>query len=130
MATVEIGKQQIRFVVPERAYAQLSVGNVGVRGVGPFDLTFTLEGITGKVDGDIRTIVTTWPEKITRPGYAMDGVHWYAGFSDEHSIVKGTLAPQFSIAMGISAGPHAVKISEWEWPAMPPAPARAIVPIK
>ncbi len=89
-ATVEIRKDNIRFLVPEQAYAQLSVGNVGVRGVGPFDLTFTADGITGTVDGDIRTLVTTWPEQITRPGYSMDGVRWYAGFADEHSIYQGT----------------------------------------
>ena len=126
-ATVEIGADAIRFVVPERAYAQLSVGNVGVRGVGPFDLTFTADAIAGKVDGGIRTIVTTWPEDITRPGYAMDGVRWYAGFSDEHSIIKGTKAPQFGIALGVSAGPHEVRIGEWVWPAMPPSPPRAVL---
>ena len=126
-ATVVIDKANIRFVVPERAYAQLSVGAVGVRGVGPFDLTFTPDGITGKVDGDIRTLVTTWPEKITRPGYYMDSIRWYAGFADEHSISKGTTTPQFSLAFGVSSGEHTVKINEWEWPAMPPAPVRAML---
>jgi hypothetical protein len=95
--------------------------------MGPFDLAFTPETITGKTDGGIRTLVATWPEKITRPGYHMDGVRWYAGFADEHSIVKGTKTPQFGIALGVSAGPHTVKIAEWEWPAMPPAPARAML---
>ena len=117
----------VRFIAPDPVYVKLTHGNVGVRGVGPFDLTFTVDGITGKVDGDIRTIVTTWPEKITRPGYTMDGVRWYAGFADEHSIYKGTPTPQFAIALGVSAGKHEVKIAEWEWPAMPPAlPRKAL----
>ena len=122
---VTVESNRVRFVVAEHKYVELTHGAVGVRGVGPFDLTFTPDGITGKVDGDIRTIVTTWPEKITRPGYTMDGVRWYAGFADEHSISKGTTTPQFSLAIGVSAGAHEVKIGEWEWPAMPTPPARA-----
>ncbi len=121
---VTADSNSVRFVVADRHYVELTHGAVGVRGVGPFDLTFTPEGITGKVDGDIRTIVTTWPEKITRPMYRMDGVRWYAGFADEHSIYKGTKTPQFGIAFGVSAGKHEVKISEWEWAGMPPVPAR------
>ena len=122
---VTVESNRIRFVVAEHKYVELTHGNVGVRGVGPFDLTLTPEGITGKVDGDIRTIVTTWPAKITRPMYRMDGVRWYAGFADEHSITKGTTAPQFCVAIGVSAGLHTVKISEWEWLELPPMPARA-----
>ena len=127
-AMILIGKEQIRFIVPTHDYAQLSVGAVGVRGVGPFDLTFTPDGITGNVDGDIRTLVTTWPEQITRPMFRLDKVRWYAGFADEHSITKGTTTPQFSLAFGVSAGAHDVKISEWEWPTMPLAPAQALLP--
>ena len=126
--TVEFNR--VRFVVADRKYVELKHGAVGVRGVGPFDLTFTPDGITGKVDGDIRTIVTTWPENITRPMYRMDGVRWYAGFADEHSITKSTATPQYSLAIGVSAGAHAVKISEWEWPALPLAPARAALSLK
>ena len=122
---VTVESNGVRFVVAEHKYVELTHGNVGVRGVGPFDLTLTPEGITGKVDGDIRTIVTTWPAKITRPMYWMDGVLWYAGFADEHSIIKGTASPQFSIAIGVSGGPHSIKIGEWVWPEMPPAPVRA-----
>jgi len=121
---------KIRFVAPAPVYVNLKHGNVGVRGVGPFDLTFTPEGITGTVDGGVRTIVTTWPEKITRPGYWMDGVRWYAGFADEDAIYKGTAAPQFGVAFGVSAGKHEVKLAEWEWPAMPPSPARAALTLK
>jgi len=120
----------IRFVAPAAEYVNLTHGNVGVRGMGPFDLTFTPEGITGTVDGDVRTLVTTWPDKIVRPGYWMDGVRWCAGFADEHSIYKGTKTPQFAIAFGVSAGKHEVKIAEWEWPAMPTPPARAELTIK
>ena len=120
--TAEAGT--VRFVAPAAEYVKLTHGNVGVRGMGPFDLTFTSEGITGTVDGDVRTLVTTWPEKIVRPGYWMDGVRWCAGFADEHSIVKGTKTPQFGIAFGVSAGKHDVKVAEWEWPAVPPAPPR------
>jgi hypothetical protein len=121
---------KVRFVAPAPVYVKLTHGNVGVRGMGPFDLTFTPEGMTGTVDGGVRTLVTTWPEKIVRPGYWMDGVRWYAGFADEHSIYKGSPAPQFGIAFGVSAGKHEVKIAEWEWPAMPTPPERATLVIK
>lgn len=121
--TAEDGK--VRFFAPAAEYVKLIHGNVGVRGMGPFDLTFTPEDIIGTVDGDVRTLVTTWPEKIVRPGYWMDGVRWCAGFADEHSLVKGMATPQFGIAFGVSAGKHDVKIAEWEWPAMPPVPPRA-----
>jgi hypothetical protein len=116
--------EKIRFVAPASVYVKLTHGNVGVRGMGPFDLTFTADGITGTVDGGVRTIVTTWPERIVRPGYWMDGVRWCAGFADEPTISKGTTTPQFSIAFGVSAGKHTIKIAEWEWPAMPITPAR------
>ena len=128
LQAVTVESNRVRFVVAEHKYVELTHGAVGVRGVGPFDLTFTPDGITGKVDGDIRTLVTTWPENITRPGYTMDGIRWYAGFADEPSISKGMATPQFSVAFGVSAGPHTVKIGEWEWPAMPPALARATIP--
>ncbi len=117
----------IRFVAPAPVYVKLTHGNVGVRGVGPFDLTFTPDGITGTVDGDVRTLVATWPENIVRPGYWMDGERWYAGFADEHSIAKGTEMPQFGIAFGVSAGKREVRIAEWEWPALPTPPPRAEV---
>jgi hypothetical protein len=114
-----------RFVAPAAQYVNLTRGNVGVRGMGPFDLTFTPSGITGTVDGDVRTLVVTWPEKIVRPGYWMDGVRWCAGFADEHSLYKGAATPQFGLAFGVSAGRHAVRIAEWEWPALPTPPAQA-----
>jgi hypothetical protein len=115
----------VRFVAPAAEYVNLAHGNVGVRGLGPFDLTFTPAGITGTVEGDLRTLVTTWPEQIERPGYWMDGVRWCAGFADEHSVYRRTTAPQFALAFGVAAGKHAVKIAEWEWPAVPPPPPRS-----
>jgi len=117
-ATVQLSPGQVRFVVPERAYVQLSAGNVGVRGVGPFDLSFTAQGVTGQVDGAERTLVTMWPEKVTRPMFHMDNVLWYAGFADEHSFVRG-----------VSAGLHQVKLGEWQWPALPPAVPRATLAV-
>ncbi len=116
---------KVRFVAPAPVYVKLTDGSVGVRGLGPFDLTFTPDGITGTVDGGVRTLVVTWPEKIVRPAYWMDGVRWCAGFADEHSLYKGSATPQFGLAFGVSAGKHEVKIGEWEWPAMPPVPTRA-----
>ena len=121
---------KIRFVAPAAEYVTLTDGNIGVRGMGPFDLTFTPDGITGTVDGDVRTLVTTWPKNIVRPGYWLDGVRWAPWISDEHSITKGTATPQFSLAFGVSAGKHEIKVAEWEWPAMPTPPARAELTIK
>jgi hypothetical protein len=120
----------IRFIAPAPVYVKLTHGHVGVRGMGPFDLTFTPDGITGTVDGGVRTLVTTWPEKIVRPGYWMGGVRWCAGFADEHSLYKGAATPQFGLAFGVSAGKRTVKIGEWAWPAMPTPPARATLTLK
>jgi len=114
----------IRFIVPEASYAKLTVGNIGVRGVGPFDLRFRHDRVTGKVDGRMRAIVTTWPESIVRPMYHMDGVRYCAGWADDHSISKGTKTPQFAVAFGVSDGPHEVEIAEWEYPELPPVPER------
>jgi hypothetical protein len=127
---VTVEGDTVRFVAPTAEYVKLTHGNVGVRGMGPFDLTFTPAGITGTVDGAVRTLVVTWPEKIVRPGYWMDGVRWCAGFADEHSLYKHTKTPQFAIAFGVSAGKHTVKIAEWTWPALPTPPARAALNLK
>jgi hypothetical protein len=54
-------------------------------------------------------------------------MRWYAGFADESSINKKQKTPQFSFAFGVSSGPHAVKISEWEWPMLSPIPARTVL---
>jgi hypothetical protein len=127
LGAIRCTPQGIRFVVTTRDYAQLSVGNVGVRGVGPFDLTFTATGITGRVDGDIRTLVVTWPDQIVRPMFHLDGMRYFAGWADDHCIAKGTPTPQFAIGFGVTAGPHTVAIAEWSYPALPPVPTRAAV---
>jgi len=117
----------VRLVALDRTYCRLAVGNVAVRGVGPFDLTFTKEKITGTVEGATRSLVCTWPEAITRPMYHMDGVRWYAGFADDHSISKGTITPQMALAFGVTDGKHQVEISEWMYPELPPSPPPALI---
>ena len=123
-ALVEIADHSLRFTAESDHYVQLSVGNRGIRGVGPFDLTFTATGITGKVDGATRSLVVTWPDGITRPMFHMDGIRYYAGWADDHSIGKGTTTPQFSIGFGVTDGPHTIEISEWRYPNLPVDPAR------
>ncbi len=114
----------VRFVSPAPVYVKLTSGNVAVRGVGPFDLTFTANGIRGTVAGKTRTIVTTWPAGIVRPMFQMDGKRWYAGWADDHSIAKDTPTPQFAFAFGVTAGEHTVAVSEWVYPDLPAAVAR------
>ena len=114
----------IGFLVPEATYAKLTVGNVGIRGFGPFHLVFTGSSIVGKVDGRMRSFAVTWPENIVRPMYHMDGVRYYAGWADDHSISKGTETPQFAIAFAVTDGPHTAEITEWTYPPLPAAPKR------
>jgi hypothetical protein len=124
-AAIEVNADSVRFIVPDGQYARLSVAGVGVRGLGPFDLTFTSNQIKGTVDGRLRSLVTTWPEKIVRPMYRMDDRLWYAGWADDPCIGKTPDRPQFSIAFGVQDGTHTVEIGEWQFPAMPPAPPTA-----
>ena len=126
-AAIQITPQSVRLVALDRTYCRLSVGNVAVRGVGPFDLTFSKDKITGTVEGAIRSLVCTWPEGIIRPMYHMDGVRWYAGFADDHSISKGTTTPQLSLAFGVTDGKHQIEIAEWMYPELPPSPAQALI---
>lgn len=126
-AWVDARPGRVRFVVPTSDYAMLSVGNVGVRGVGPFDLTLSEGGITGAVDGDTRSIVTTWPDRLARPGFWMDGIRYFAAMADEHSFSKGTPGPQFALAFGVTGGPHTVEVRPWTYPVLPPAPPRRTV---
>ena len=126
-AVIEVAAKSVRFIVPDRQYARLSVAGVGIRGCGPFDLTFTPTSITGTVDGTLRTLVSTWPDKITRPMFRMDGRLWCAGWADDPCISKTPDRPQFAIAFGVFAGSHKVEISEWQFPAMPPVPPVARV---
>lgn len=123
-AAVEIAPGKVRFIVAPDSYAKLSAGNRGVRGFGPFDLTFTDTGITGTVAGDTRSLVVTWPEGIVRPMFQMDGTRYCAGWADDHSWAKGAVTPQFAIGFGVTAGEHRVDISEWTYPNLPPAPGR------
>ena len=123
-AVVRTDGKTVRFTVPDTGYVRLSVGNVGVRGLGPFSLTFEGDKITGTVNGATRTLVTTVPANITLPMYRMDGNRWFAGWADDHSIVKGTATPQLGIGFGVTAGQHTIEISEWTYPALPPAVAR------
>jgi hypothetical protein len=120
-ALIEVEGDRVRFIVPDRQYVRLSVRGIGVRGVGPFDLTFTPDRITGAVDGAIRTLVTTWPAKITRPMFRIDDRRWYAGWSDVAAISKSPEAPDWAIAFGVHEGAQKIEISEWEFP---PPPAR------
>lgn len=126
-AQIERSTGKVRFIVPDASYARLSVGNVGVRGLGPFDLTFTRTGISGKVEGRARSLVCTWPDGVVRPMFHMDGQRWYAGWADDHSISKGTKAPQFALAFGVTDGAHTVEIGEWMYPELPVAPLRTAV---
>ncbi len=123
-AALEIAGDSVRFVADAGSYVKLSAGNRGVRGVGPFDLTFTDAGITGAVDGKTRSLVVTWPEDIVRPMFRMNGTRYFAGWSDDHSIGKGAETPQFAIGFGVTDGPHHIEILEWTYPDLPPEPAR------
>jgi hypothetical protein len=123
-ATVEVKPGSVRMVVPGRSYAELSVGTVGVRGVGPFDLTLTDNDVTGTVDGDTRTLVLSKPKGIVRPMYHVDGVRWYAGFPDDDAPYREATSPQYSLALGVTGGAHQVSIAEWTYPALPPTPQR------
>ena len=84
--------------------------------MGPYDLTFAADKITGTVSGPTRTIVTTWPAQIVRPMLRLDGQRWFAGWADDHAISKGTPTPQFAFAFGVTAGTHTVEVSEWTYP--------------
>ena len=126
-ATIEQGADGIRFIVPVRAYAKLSIGNVGVKGFGPFDLTFKPDGIAGTVSGTTRSLSCTWPDQLLRPGYWMDGRRYYAHNADDHSVSKGTATPQFALAFAVTSGEHTVRLAPWTYPTMPPVPARAVL---
>ncbi len=121
-AAIEVATNRVRFVVPDRSYVRLSVAGVGVRGLGPFDLTFTPTNITGTVDGTLRTLVSTWPEKIVRPMFHLDDRLWYAGWADDPCISKTPDRPQFAIAFAVFEGSHKVEVGDWKFPAQPPVP--------
>jgi hypothetical protein len=124
-ALIEVEGDRVRFIVPDRQYVRLSVRGIGVRGVGPFDLTFTPDRITGAADGPMRTLVTTWPAKITRPMFRTDDRRWYAGWSDVAAISKSPEKPDWAIAFGVHEGAQKIEISEWEFPSPPRRPPMA-----
>lgn len=129
-AAVLVSPDSVRFIARTTGYVRLAVGNVAVRGLGPFDLTFTDTRIAGTVDGRARTLVCTWPRGITRPMYHMNGRRWFAGFGDNHTIVKDTPEPQFALAFGVDTGPREIEIAEWTYPQLPPAPSRRTVDLQ
>jgi len=103
-------------------------GTIGIRGMGPFDLTYAPDGWRGTVDGSRRTLVMSTPEKLTRPMLLLDGQLWASGIPDEPSPWRGRDEPQFGLAAGVESGKQELKVVEWQWPALPPVPARAALP--
>ncbi len=120
-ARVIITKDQTRFIAPEATYVKLVVGDKGIRGFGPFDITISDTELTGTVEGKTRTLVASRPRGIRRPSYYVDGVRWHAGFEEEWNRPVA----QMNLAFGFTAGKHAVKVVEWASPSLPPAPAAA-----
>ena len=64
---------KIRYSTPEATYVELTCGPLGLRGMGPFDLTYAPDGWCGSVDGTRRTLVMSCPEKLLRPGCSSMG---------------------------------------------------------
>ncbi|MCX5658523.1 MAG: hypothetical protein NTW19_02225 [Planctomycetota bacterium] len=123
-ASVLVSKGSVRFVAPEATYVKLVVGTRAVRGVGPFDLTFTDETVTGTIAGKTRSLAFTRPAKIVRPMFHLDGVRWFAGYSDETAPFRGREDAQFSMALGTTEGKHKIEVREWTSPILPPTPPR------
>jgi hypothetical protein len=118
------GPASVRFAVPEEVYAELTVGKLAVRGVGPFDLTLSATTVTGTVAGRMRTLVLSKPDGLVRPMYLMDGVRWYAGYPDDPAPYRGRSEAQFSLAFGVTEGKHTIEVREWASPEMPPVPGQ------
>jgi len=117
----------IRFVTTSRGYVKLTNGNHGVRGVGPFDLTFTNDRISGTLSGKKRSLVVSWPKGIKRPMFTLDGKRYFAGWADDPSINRSADSVQFSIAFAVTDGDHQIEISEWTYPALPVEPKRRLI---
>ena len=62
--------------------------------------------------------------------YHMDGVRWYAGFPDAATPYRGRPDAQFSLAFGVTDGPHTINVREWQWPGLPPLPPRTTIILK
>jgi hypothetical protein len=122
----EAGKD--RFSTPDATYVELICGRIGIRGMGPFDLTYAPDGWCGTVDGTRRTLVMSSPDQLTRPMLLLDGQVWASGIPDEPSPWRGREEVQFGLAAGVESGRQEFEVIPWQWPAMPPAPARAALP--
>ncbi len=123
-AAVHASPAGVRIVVTRRAYARVTLGKVGVRGMGPFDLTFTPDAIRGTVEGHTRTLVVTRPRNIVKPMFHQDGLRYFAGYADDSARFDGRPEPQFGVAFGVTDGKHQVAVDEWTYPSLPPVPAR------
>jgi hypothetical protein len=116
---------KIRFATPDTTYVEMTCGKVGIRGMGPFDLTYSPDRWSGTVDGIRRTLVMTPAVDLVRPMLLLDGQVWASGIADEPSPWRGAKEPQFGFAAGVESGKQDFKVVEWQWPALPPAPTRA-----
>jgi hypothetical protein len=116
---------RIRFSTPDAMLVEMTGGPIGVRGMGPFDLTYAPGGWSGTVDGTRRTLVMSSPDQLTRPMLLLDGQVWASGIPDEPSPWRGRNEPQFGFAAGVESGKQDFKAVEWRWPPLPPIPARA-----
>ncbi len=123
-ALLRAGPDGVRCEVPEGTYALLAAGAVGVRGVGPFQLTITADRVVGTVDGATRTLVVSKPANLTRPMFLLDQVRWMAGYPDDPAPYRGRPDVQFSLAFGVTAGPHTIEVREFASPPLPPEPPR------
>jgi hypothetical protein len=119
---------KVRFSTPDATYVQLTCGSTGIRGMGPFDLTYAPDGWSGTVDGMRRTLVMSPPEKLQRPMVLLDGQVWASGIPDEPSPWRGREEVQFGLAAGVESGRQQFQAVEWQWPPLPPVPARAALP--
>jgi hypothetical protein len=75
-----------------------------------------------------RTLVMSSPNQLTRPMLLLDGQVWASGIPDEPAPWRGRSEVQFGLAAGVESGKQDLKVVQWQWPAMPPAPARAALP--
>ncbi len=125
-ARVFIAKDATRIVVADSTYACITAGSVAVRGCGPFDLTFTASNVTGSVEGETRTLVTSLPPQLTKAMYRLDGLRHLSGIPDTAPDQDIRPKPRFAHALGVTAGRHTLEVCEWTNPGVPPEPPRAV----
>ena len=58
----------------------------------------------------------------------LDGQIWASGIPDETSPWRGREEVQFGLAAGVESGRQKFQVVEWQWPPLPPVPARASLP--